>query len=74
MFGRSKIDNYIYFSQQSDSDIRANERLKEKLDFLALSHVRRNSVTLLKKSIMKIAMKFWIIFIIGYWQYPSFLK
>ncbi|MBD8037900.1 CZB domain-containing protein [Solibacillus sp. A46] len=49
MFGRSKIDNYIYFSQQSDSDIRANERLKEKLDFLALSHVRRNSVTLLKK-------------------------
>ena len=49
MFGRSKIDNYIYFSQQSDSDIRANERLKEKLDFLALSHVRRNSVTLLNK-------------------------
>ncbi|MEK4230799.1 methyl-accepting chemotaxis protein [Solibacillus sp. FSL H8-0538] len=48
MFGKNKsIDNYKYFSQETDSDIQANERFKEKLDFLALSHIRRNSVNFL---------------------------
>ena len=49
MFGKSKIENYEYFGELTDSDIEANERFKEKLDFLALSKVRRQSVSLLKQ-------------------------
>ena len=49
MFGKRKIDNYDYFSKLSDSDIHANERFKEKLDFLALNHVRRKSVSVLNR-------------------------
>lgn len=49
MFGKSKIQNYEYFGQLTDSDIETNERFKEKLDFLALSKVRRQSVSLLNK-------------------------
>lgn len=49
MFGKRKIANYDYFSKLSDSDIQANERFKEKLDFLALNHVRRKSVSFLKQ-------------------------
>lgn len=46
MFGRKKkIEDYEYFSQMIDSDIQANERFKEKLDFLAISQVRRQAVT-----------------------------
>lgn len=48
MFGKKKsIDNYEYFAQETDSDIQANERFKEKLDFLALSQIRRTSVNFL---------------------------
>lgn len=49
MFGKSKIDNYDYFDEVSQSDIQANERFKEKLDFLALSKIRRQSVSLLNQ-------------------------
>ncbi len=49
MFGKSKIDNYDYFDEISQSDIQANERFKEKLDFLALSKIRRQSVSLLNQ-------------------------
>ncbi|WP_274308161.1 methyl-accepting chemotaxis protein [Solibacillus daqui] len=49
MFGKSKIDNYEYFGEASASDIQTNERFKEKLDFLALSKVRRQSVSLLNQ-------------------------
>lgn len=49
MFGKRKIANYDYFSKLSDSDIHANERFKEKLDFLALNQVRRKSVSVLNQ-------------------------
>ncbi len=42
-----KFGNYSYFSQKPDSDINTNDRFKEKLDFLALSQIRRESVTCL---------------------------
>lgn len=48
MFGKKDgIKDYEYFSREKDSDISANERFKEKLDFLALSDVRRKSVKFL---------------------------
>lgn len=40
---------YDYFSTTKKSDIEANERFKEKLDFLALSQIRRESVRFLRK-------------------------
>ncbi|MEA0565439.1 MULTISPECIES: protoglobin domain-containing protein [Lysinibacillus] len=50
MFKRKKISqNYDYFSATKNSDIEANERFKEKLDFLALSRIRRESVGFLRK-------------------------
>ncbi|WP_312507229.1 methyl-accepting chemotaxis protein [Lysinibacillus sp.] len=50
MFKRKKISqNYDYFSASKNSDIEANERFKEKLDFLALSRIRRESVGFLRK-------------------------
>lgn len=49
MFGKSKVGNYEYFGEASTSDIQTNERFKEKLDFLALSKVRRHSVSLLSQ-------------------------
>lgn len=49
MFGKSRIENYEYFGEASESDIQANERFKEKLDFLALSKIRRQSVSLLNQ-------------------------
>lgn len=50
MIGRKskKIENYEYFSKAAFSDIEANERFKEKLDFLSLSQIRRESVQQLK--------------------------
>ncbi|WP_042478845.1 protoglobin domain-containing protein [Bacillus ndiopicus] len=45
MFGFKKsFDQYDYFHQQQNSDIKTNERFQEKLDFLAISHIRRESV------------------------------
>lgn len=45
MFGRNKIiANYRYFSDEKKSDIHTNERFQEKIDFLALSKIRRESV------------------------------
>ncbi|WP_342558499.1 methyl-accepting chemotaxis protein [Metasolibacillus sp. FSL K6-0083] len=45
MFGRKKgIEQYDYFHQQQYSDIKTNERFQEKLDFLAVSQIRRESV------------------------------
>ena len=45
---KKKIDLYSYFNKSAESDISTNERFQEKLDFLALSRVRRESVTFLK--------------------------
>jgi len=44
---KNKIDNYDYFNSENNSDLEVNERFKEKLDFLALSRVRRDSVKML---------------------------
>lgn len=45
MFGSKKnFNHYDYFHEQQYSDIQANERFQEKLDFLAISHIRRESV------------------------------
>jgi len=50
VFKRKKINqNYDYLSAAKNSDIEANERFKEKLDFLALSRIRRESVGFLRK-------------------------
>ncbi|RTQ93539.1 protoglobin domain-containing protein [Lysinibacillus telephonicus] len=50
MFGKYKrLQNYEYFSQSQISDIETNERFKEKLDFLALTKIRRDSVRSLHK-------------------------
>lgn len=46
---KSKLNGYEYFSKYSISDISTNERFKEKLDFLALSKIRRESVSSLLK-------------------------
>ena len=46
---KSKLNDYEYFSKASTSDISTNERFKEKLDFLALSKIRRESVSSLLK-------------------------
>lgn len=43
MFGKKGLGQYEYFNR-ADSDINTNERFKEKLDFLALSKIRRESV------------------------------
>lgn len=51
MLGRKSknLENYEYFSKAAFSDIEANERFKEKLDFLSLSQIRRESVNDLKE-------------------------
>ncbi|WLR52689.1 methyl-accepting chemotaxis protein [Bacillus tianshenii] len=41
---KTKAKEYHYFSSTSYSDIDANDRLKEKLDFLGISQIRRESV------------------------------
>ena len=46
---KKKIDDYDYFNSENNSDIDVNERFKEKLDFLALSRVRRESVKVLNQ-------------------------
>lgn len=48
LFKKKKIDLYAYFNKSTDSDIATNERFQEKLDFLALSRIRRESVMFLK--------------------------
>lgn len=54
MFNRRKrnMDDYEYFSRHQKSDITANERFKEKLDFLSLSEIRRKSVNELREIYM----------------------
>ena len=49
MFKKRKLDHFEYFSKAHFSDIETNERLKEKLDFLALSKIRRESVQFLRR-------------------------
>ena len=50
LFGKSNsLKNYEYFKEHSKSDIHTNERFQEKLDFLALSKIRRESVIVLKE-------------------------
>ncbi|RUL51619.1 MULTISPECIES: methyl-accepting chemotaxis protein [Lysinibacillus] len=50
MFGnRRKLQNYEYFSNTNQSDINTNERFKEKLDFLALTQIRRDSTLCLSE-------------------------
>ena len=46
-FRKKSLENYEYFSRNAFSDIQANERFKEKLDFLSLSQIRRESVSVL---------------------------
>ncbi|GGG18960.1 hypothetical protein GCM10007425_11830 [Lysinibacillus alkalisoli] len=48
IFRKKKIDLTSYFNTENQSDIGANERFQEKLDFLALSRIRRESVLFLK--------------------------
>ena len=49
IFKKKKEIKYDYFSEMDRSDIKTNERFKEKLDFLALSQIRRESVTFLRE-------------------------
>ncbi|SOB99890.1 methyl-accepting chemotaxis protein/heam-based aerotactic trancducer [Ureibacillus xyleni] len=50
MFGKSRrLQNYEYFSHSNHSDIETNERFKEKLDFLTLTKIRRDSVRCLSE-------------------------
>ena len=49
MFKKRKLDHLEYFTEAHFSDIEANERFKEKLDFLALSKIRRESVQFLRR-------------------------
>lgn len=49
MFMKDKMMNYSYFDTEHHSDITANERLKEKLDFLRISKIRKDSVRRLKE-------------------------
>lgn len=53
MLKREDIKNYNYFSLVSHSDIDANERLKEKLDFLGISQIRKETVSQLKEIFLK---------------------
>ncbi len=53
MLKREDIKNYSYLSLLSHSDIDANERLKEKLDFLGISQIRRETVSTLKEIYIK---------------------
>lgn len=53
MLKREGIKNYDYFSLVSHSDIEANERLKEKLDFLGISQIRKETVSQLKEIFLK---------------------
>ena len=43
------MGNYHYFSPELGSDIDANERFKEKLDFLGVSQIRLEAVHDLKE-------------------------
>lgn len=45
---KQKLNHYDYFSSESKSDINANERFKEKLDFLGLTQARRDKAPYLK--------------------------
>ena len=50
MFNKKKENQtYDYFTATRKSDIETSERFKEKLDFLALSKIRRESVSFLRK-------------------------
>ncbi len=50
MFGKNrKFQYYEYFSHSQQSDIETSERFKEKLDFLALTKIRRDSVRSLRQ-------------------------
>ena len=53
MLKKDNIKDYAYFSLVSHSDIDANERLKEKLDFLGISQIRRETVSTLKEIYMQ---------------------
>ncbi|MBK3495765.1 CZB domain-containing protein [Viridibacillus sp. YIM B01967] len=48
MFGKTK-NHYQYFSSSPVSDIASNERFQEKLNFLGLSQIRRDSIIQLKE-------------------------
>ena len=49
MFTKKKPINFNYFSEANTSDIQVNERFQEKLNFLALTKLRRESVHFLLK-------------------------
>lgn len=49
MFTKRSKKQFDYFSSANNSDILVNERFQEKLNFLALTNVRRESVVILKE-------------------------
>ncbi|AWE07597.1 chemotaxis protein [Lysinibacillus sp. 2017] len=53
MFPTNKHKYSDYFTTVDNSDIQSNERFKEKLDFLALTRERRESVGILKEIYLK---------------------
>ncbi|MGD8189499.1 methyl-accepting chemotaxis protein [Brevibacillus ginsengisoli] len=53
MFRKNNLVHYDYFSLVSSSDIKANERLQEKLDFLGLTKIRVETVHKLKEIYLK---------------------
>lgn len=74
MFKRKKINqSYDYFSATKNSDIETNERFKEKLDFLALSRIRRESVGFLRKIYENNRQYILIIFMLVYWKFQSLI-
>ena len=74
MFKRKKINqSYDYFSATKNSDIETNERFKEKLDFLALSRIRRESVGFYVKFMRIIDSIYSIIFMLVYWKSQSLI-
>lgn len=42
MFEKNALKNFAFFTSDLLSDIDANERFKEKLDFLGISHKKEN--------------------------------
>lgn len=53
MFGKNEMKSYRYFTGSSHSGIEANERLQEKLDFLGISHIHKETVRRLKQIYME---------------------
>lgn len=53
MIFKKRMKDLSFFSSEGKSDIEANERFKEKLDFIAFSHKNRESVKQIKEIYME---------------------